>query len=315
MVIGMQLGGIHHLTAVTANVGQNHAFYTQVMGMRLVKKTVNQDDVSAYHLFYADAEASPGSDLTFFDWPVPRERRGTRSITRTGLRIGSEKSLMWWIDRLKAASIPVSSGFERAGRFGVDFEDFEGQRLSLVVDTKSKGNPWIGSPVPLEHQIICLGPVTMSIPELKPTQHLLTKIMGMREISEYTLGNNPVHVFEMGPGGASAELHVAVEAGVGVGRQGAGAVHHIAFRIATDEGYHGWLEHLADSGIPTSGPVDRFYFKSLYFREPGGILFEIATDGPGFAVDEPKDSLGLKLALPPFLESRRNEIEAGLKSL
>jgi len=315
MVIGMQLGGIHHLTAVTANVEQNHAFYTQVMGMRLVKKTVNQDDVSAYHLFYADAEASPGSDLTFFDWPVPRERRGTRSITRTGLRIGSEKSLMWWIDRLKAASIPVSSGFERAGRFGVDFEDFEGQRLSLVVDTKSKGNPWTGSPVPLEYQIIGLGPVTMSIPELKPTQHLLTKIMGMREISEYTLGNNPVHVFEMGPGGASAELHVAVEAGVGVGRQGAGAVHHIAFRIATDEGYYGWLEHLADSGIPTSGPVDRFYFKSLYFREPGGILFEIATDGPGFAVDEPKDSLGLKLALPPFLESRRNEIEAGLKPL
>ncbi len=311
----MQLGGIHHLTAVTAQVGKNHAFYTQLLGMRLVKKTVNQDDVSAYHLFYADGEASPGSDLTFFDWPVPRERRGTRSITRTGLRVGSEKSLMWWIDRLKAADISVSAGFERASRFGVDFEDFEGQRLSLVVDSKSKGNPWSQSTVPSEHQILGLGPVTMSVPDLKPTKHLLTTIMGMREISEYTLGDSPVHVFEMGPGGAAAELHVAVESNAPLARQGAGAVHHIAFRVASDEAYQGWLEHLADSGIPTSGPVDRFYFKSLYFREPGGILFEIATDGPGFAADEPKDKLGLKLALPPFLEPRRVEIERGLEPL
>jgi glyoxalase family protein len=311
----MQLGGIHHLTAVTAQVVKNHAFYTQVLGMRLVKKTVNQDDVSAYHLFYADGEASPGSDLTFFDWPVPKERRGTRSITRTGLRIGSEKSLMWWIDRLKSAAIPVSSGFERAGRFGVDFEDFEGQRLSFVVDTQSKGNPWTGSTVPAEHQIIGLGPVSMSVPDLKPTSHLLTKIMGMREISQYTLENIPVHVFEMGPAGAAAELHVALEPSASFARQGAGSVHHIAFRVATEAAHQDWIEHLADNGIPTSGAIDRFYFKSLYFREPGGVLFEIATDGPGFAADEPKDKLGLKLALPPFLEGRRREIEAGLKPI
>jgi glyoxalase family protein len=315
MIKAMQLGGIHHLTAVTAQVSKNHAFYTQLLGMRLVKKTVNQDDVSAYHLFYADGEASPGSDLTFFDWPVPRERRGTRSITRTGLRVGSEKSLMWWIDRFKYADINVSEGFERASRFGVDFEDFEGQRLSLVVDSKSKGNPWSQSTVPSDHQILGLGPVTMSVPDLKPTKHMLTTIMGMREVSVYTQGDSPVHVFEMGPGGAAAELHVAIESKAPLARQGAGAVHHIAFRVASDEAYQGWLEHLAESGIPTSGPVDRFYFKSIYFREPGGILFEIATDGPGFAADESKDKLGLKLALPPFLEPRRVEIERGLKPL
>lgn len=315
----MQLGGIHHLTAVTAKVKNNHAFYTQTLGMRLVKKSVNQDDVSAYHLFYADGLASPGSDLTFFDWPVPPERRGTSSIVRTALRVGSEASLVWWAQRL-ADSLVVSGGIvQRDGRATLEFEDSEGQRLSLGVDaqTREPARPWAKSPVPAEHQIVGLGPITLSVPTLKPTDFVLTRVMNMRGVRDYVLPGPTearVQVYEMGPGGAAAEVHVVVEPGLPRARQGAGAVHHVAFRTTQNE-YAAWAEHLEAAGMASSGPVNRFYFQSLYFREPNGILFEIATDEPGFTADEPLETLGEKLALPPFLEGRRAEIEAGLKPL
>ena len=312
----MQLGGIHHLTAVTADAARNFRFYTGPLGMRLVKKSVNQDDVSAYHLFYADGDASPGCDLTFFDWPAPRERRGTRSIVRTGLRVPGEQSLEWWARRLKDNGITAGVMGKRDGRSIIDFEDFEGQRLTLVADGGPKeAVAWDRSPVPAEHQIIGLGPITISVPELKATERVLVDLMNMKRVREYALDAVKVHVFEMGPAGPGAELHVAVEPAASPGRQGAGGVHHVAFRVPDDEAYEAWEQRLADHGMPSSGPVDRYYFRSLYFREPGGVLFELATDGPGFAVDEPKDSLGEKLALPPFLEGRRKEIEAGLKAL
>ena len=165
----MQLTGIHHLTAVTANAPQNHAFYTQVLGLRLVKKTVNQDDTSAYHLFYADGLASPGSDITFFDWPVTQERRGTRSIARTGLRAAGAGTLAWWKDRLVQANVRNGEVVERDGRLTLDFEDFEGQRLSLIDDGGvGTAHPWTRSAVPAEHQIRGLGPVTISVPDLRP---------------------------------------------------------------------------------------------------------------------------------------------------
>src|ERR671913_38027 len=160
----MQLTGIHHLTAVTANAAGNHAFYTGVLGMRLVKKTVNQDDVSAYHLFYADGLASPGSDLTFFDWPVGREQRGTNSIVRTGLRVAGEASLAFWRERLREAGVAHGETIERDGRLALDFEDPEGQRLSLVDDGGAgPSHPWERSTVSAEHQIRGLGPITMSV--------------------------------------------------------------------------------------------------------------------------------------------------------
>jgi len=312
----MQLQGIHHLTAITADAPRNFRFYTGTLGMRLVKKSVNQDDVSAYHLFYADGDASPGCDLTFFDWPAPRERRGTRSITRTGLRVPGETSLLWWEKRLKDAGLAATPIQLRDGRKVIDFEDFEGQRLSLVADDgRSEARAWDRSPVPPEHQIIGLGPITISVPDLKGTDRILTQVMEMRKAREYAQGEVRVQVYEMGPGGPGAELHVAVEPSALPGRQGAGGVHHVAFRVPTDEQYEAWEERLTEMGVGSSGPVDRYYFRSLYFREPSGILFELATDGPGFAVDEPKESLGEKLALPPFLEGRRKEIEAGLKPL
>ena len=318
----MQLTGIHHLTAVTANARGNLDFYTQTLGMRLVKKTVNQDDVSSYHLFYADGRGSPGTDLTFFDWPAARERRGTRSIVRTGLRVPAE-SLNFWAERLRGHNVDPKGVADRDGRPTLDFEDPEGQRLSLVADDgRRPANAWEKSTVPPEHQVRGLGPITISVPDVKLTDQTLTRLMNMRRAREYaapasdgSAGTSAVHVYEMGEGGPAGELHVAVEPGLGRAFTGAGGVHHVAFRVPTFEAYDQWNERLAEFRVPFSGPVDRFYFRSLYFREPNGILFELATDEPGFHADEPMESLGERLALPPFLEPRRAAIEAGLKPL
>ena len=315
----MNLLGIHHLTAISAQIRENHHFYTRTMGLRLVKRSVNQDDVSAYHLFYADAKGSPGTDLTFFDWPMPRERRGTRSITRTTLRVSGEASLVWWRERLEKHSVHRSEIHEADGRLMLTFEDAEGQRLALV-DDGGAGDPpavWEQSPVPAEHQIRGLGPIVISVPTLNPTDMLLTRVLNMRQARDYAHPENPstqVHVFAMGEGGAHAELHVAVQPDLSVAQQGAGGVHHVAFRTP-DADYEAWAERLGELGVPNSGPVDRFWFRSLYLREPNGVLFEIATDGPGFGVDEDEATLGQKVVLPPFLEPHRDRIVGNLKPI
>lgn len=313
----MQLTGFHHLTAITANAAGNHAFYTGVLGLRLVKKTVNQDDVSAYHLFYADAIASPGSDITFFDWPVGPERRGTNSISRIGMRVASAADLEWWLARFEALGIQHSGLAQRDGRAVLDFEDPEGQRLSLVVDGGlGPSFAWERSPIPARHQIRGLGPVTLSVPKLEPTDIVLREVLEMRQTRGYERGGASVQVYEMGEGGTpETELHVAVEPDLPQARQGAGAVHHLALRTPDEASYNAWADRLRAARMPSSGPVDRYYFRSLYFREPNGVLIEIATDGPGFATDEPLENLGERLALPPFLEPRRASIEAGLKPL
>ena len=317
----MQLLGFHHLTAITATAGANHAFYTQTLGLRLVKKTVNQDDVSAYHLFYADGLATPGSDITFFDWPTPPERRGHRSVVRTGLRVPTD-SMDYWASRLRDLKVTHSPLATRDGRLTLDFEDPEGQRLSLVAYDAGPTNPWSKSPVPAEHQIRGLGAITLSVPAIEATDAVLTKVMEMRQTREYTAAagdgsgaTSATRVYQMAEGGPAAELHVAIEPSLPPARQGAGGVHHVAFRTPNDAEYDAWASRLTQSRIPSSGPVDRYYFRSLYFREPSGILFEIATDGPGFASDEPLDQLGQRLALPPFLEPHRAEIEKNLKPL
>jgi glyoxalase family protein len=316
--MSLELKGIHHLTAVTARARENVAFYTGTMGMRLIKKTVNQDDTSAYHLFYGDAVASPGADLTFFDWPVGPAARGNHEISRTGLRVGSDESLAWWKSHLTKKDIASGEITERAGHLSLDFEDPEGQRFRLVSDPKSAGShPWDKSPIPAEHQIHGLGPITLSVPDLRRTEPVLTKVMNLREVRSYAAANGTAetHVFEMGPGGAAAELHVAVDPSLPMARQGAGGVHHVAFRTPDKDQFDEWVARTAELGVRTSGEVERYYFTSLYFREPNGILFEIATDGPGFTADEPLETLGERLALPPFLEGKRAQIEAGLKPL
>jgi glyoxalase family protein len=316
----MQLGGIHHLTAISAKPRDNLAFYTGLLGMRLVKKTVNQDDVSAYHLFYADGKANPGTDLTFFDFPAAPERRGTNSISRTGLRVAGEASLGYWRDRLKQSGGVTGDIVEVDGRLTLPFEDGEGQRLVLVDDGGAgMASPWERSPVPAEYQIRGLGPVVLTVHDLSRTAFVLTEIMNMRRVRDYAAHGAEIHVFAMGEAaGASslaAELHLIEDKVSPLARQGAGGVHHVAFRTPDEAQYHGWTKRLNELRVPNSGEVDRFYFRSLYFREPNGILFEIATDGPGFATDEPMELLGEKLALPPFLEPRRAAIEAGLKPI
>ena len=316
----MQLTGIHHLTAISANAKGNVEFYTQKLGLRLVKKTVNQDDVTAYHLFYADGVGSPGTDITFFDWPAAAERRGTNAIVRTAFRLGGEASLEWWAKRLAVLGIANTGVKLRDGRATIHFEDGEGQRLALIDDGGAgEAHPWERSTVPAQHQIRGLGPITLSVADLAPTDAILTKVMNMTEVREYGAAADGsgarVRVYQMGEGGPAAELHVIVEPDAPRARSGRGGAHHVAFRTPTDQTYSQWNERLRALGIPNSGKVDRFYFESLYFREPNGILFEIATDGPGFAGDEPLDHLGEKLSLPPFLEGRRRAIEAGLKPL
>jgi glyoxalase family protein len=314
----MEITGIHHLTAVSAKIRDNHHFYTGTVGMRLVKRSVNQDDVSAYHLFYADAKGSPGTDLTFFDWPVNPERRGTHSIVRTHLRVAGADALRWWTEHLRHKGVSAGDVVERDGRLTLDFEDPEGQRLSLIDDGGAgEAHPWARSPVPAEHQVRGLGPIVMSVPDLAPTDRVLQTVLNFRPVRTYAhpeSARHTVHVYEMGAGGPAAELHVAVQPDLPPARSGAGGVHHVAFRTP-DADYQAWAERLNSTRMPNSGPVDRFWFRSLYFREPNGILFEIASDGPGFAVDEDAETLGEKVVLPPFLEPRREGIVAALKPI
>jgi glyoxalase family protein len=313
----MQLHGIHHLTAVSSSIRENLRFYTQTMGMRLVKRSVNQDDVSAYHLFYADAVGTPGTDLTFFDWSMPAEKRGTNSIVRTMLRVSGMSSLEYWSDRLKELGVATGGIVERDGRATLEFDDPEGQRLGLV-DDGGKGDeptPWDASPVPKEHQIRGIGPIVMSVPDLRPTDTVLTRVMEMNHAREYQNDAHTVHVYTMKGDGPHTELHVAVEPDAPRARLGAGGVHHVAFRTPNESEYHAWTERLNSFGMPNSGEIDRYYFRSLYFREPGHVLFEIATDGPGFGVDEDLATLGEKVVLPPFLESHRESIVSHLKPI
>ena len=312
----MQLTGLHHVTAISADAPGNLTFYAGLLGMRLVKKTVNQDDVSAYHLFYADGMASPGSDLTFFDFPLGPERRGMGSIVRTTLRVSGAAAFDYWAGRLGAAGIAVSAPHMTSGYRQLDFEDREGQRLALIDDGGAGvAHPWSRSEVPPQHQIRGLGPVTISVPRLEPSAEFATLVMGMRPGRHYRAADGiGTHVFEMGEGGPAAELHMRVEPDALPARQGAGAVHHVAFSIP-DDAYDHWVRRYERLSIRSTGPVDRFYFRSLYAREPAGILYEIATEGPGFTADEPLETLGESLSLPPFLEARRKSIAAGLKPL
>jgi glyoxalase family protein len=267
--MSLQVHGIHHLTAVTAKASENLTFYTGVLGLRLVKKTVNQDDLRAYHLFYADAAGSPGTDLTFFDWPAARERRGNNSVTRTGLRV-PRGSAAWWAEHFAETGVSARVPTERDGRTVLDFEDPEGQRLSLVEDAGVTGKP-VDNAIPAEHQIIGLGPVTLTVPGLFPTDQVLERAYGMERARSYLGPEGETHVFTMAAEGPHGELHVVVRPSLPPYRPGAGGVHHVAFRIR-DEDYHAWDEHLTGLGLRTSGVVERYYFRSIYYREPNGVL-------------------------------------------
>jgi len=292
---------IHHVTAVTANIQRNLEFYTRVLGLRLVKKSVNQDDTSAYHLFYSDAVGTPGMDMTFFDWPMSAPNvAGGAQVALTSFRV-PEGALDFWADRLKDAGV---SAHREDGR--ILFADEEGQRLALVEDQgyPSLGEPWTKE-VPASAAIRTIHGVDLASVRPDSTAAVLKQILGYEEIGggEYRAGDD------------AHEALVRIVGADRVGMVGRGGVHHVAFRVADQDELIRTMERVESAGLRTSGEIDRFYFRSVYFREPGGVLFELATDGPGFASDEPQESLGEKLALPPFLEPRRAEIEAKLKPL
>lgn len=307
------LNGLHHVTAVTAQAPANLDFYTRLLGMRLVKKTVNQDDVSAYHLFYADALARPGTDLTFFDWAhVPTARMGAGTISETGLRVrGGSETLKLWTDWFDKNGIQRGEVETAHGVSSLPFQDPEGQHLRLVAEPHTEGkqfHPWRGSPVPLDSAIVGLSSVTLTVSDPDTTSRLLTEVLGFRKSAE------DANVFETGEDGPGAQ--VRVNAARQRGSQGAGGVHHVAWSVANADELLAWQDHIESFQLRTSGKVDRHYFQSLYFRIPEGILFEIATEGPGFTADgEDLDHLGEKLSLPPFLEPQRARIEAGIKPL
>ena len=318
----MELGGLHHMTAVTTRATENVAFYTGVLGMRLVKKTVNQDDVSAYHLFYGDELGRPGTEITFFDWPrlrIAPNHAGAGEISTTELRVSGREALDWWTGRFAEYGVSHGDIEERDGRYSVDFLDPEGQRLRLADEGESPrvegGIPWEESPVPGEFGIRGLGAVDLTVRDLGPTAWVLSELMDFRLVSEYEEGGNRIALFEVGPGGPGAAVRVVESPNAPQAHLGRGGVHHIAFRTPDAEEQRRWREKLREAGLGVTPQIDRYYFRSIYFREPGGILFEIATDGPGFATDEDATHLGERLSLPPFLEDRREEIEARLEPI
>lgn len=314
----MRLTGMHHVSAVTAHIDRTHGFYTRVMGMRPVIRSVNQDDPSMYHLFYGDGAGTPGSDLTMFDIPsAARERRGNNSITLTTLRVSGTAALEYWGARLTEHGLVHGGITQRDGRAVLDFEDPEGTLLALVDDGgEGAGVVWEESPVPAEYQVRGLGYSGITVPSLEPTARFLTDVLGLRHDRTYApqgAAEFSTHVFVMGEGGVHAEVHVTVRDDIPRARHGAGGVHHIALRVPDEADVPHWVGRLDALGFTNSGIVDRHYFTSIYVREPNGVLFELATDEPGFEVDGPLD--GERLSLPPFLEPYRVEIEGRLKPL
>jgi len=323
----MQLGGLHHVTAVTGDAAGNVAFYTQTLGLRLVKKTVNQDDVSAYHLFYGDEDGHAGTEVTFFDWPnAGPNLPGTGTIAAIALWVPDRSALDYWERRFTTLGVSHGAIEDGSGRSTLPFVDPEGQRLELVAANESErdrpgGTPWTKSPVPAAYQIRGLHAVRLLVARREPTARILTQTLGFRLEAEYVLstadGSAPrsVAVFAVGPGGLGTEVQLEERPDLSPGLVGIGGVHHVAFRTPTKEEHRTWRRRVGAAGVPVTPIVDRYYFESIYFREPGGILFEIATDGPGFATDEDPAHLGERLALPPFLEPYRVQIEAGLRPI
>jgi glyoxalase family protein len=318
----MELGGLHHLTAITTEATENVVFYTGVLGLRLVKKTVNQDDVSAYHLFYGDELGRPGTEVTFFDWPqfrIAPNHAGAGEVSTTEFRVRGREALDWWAGYLEEHGVRHEGVAEYDGRPSIAFTDPEGQRLRLADEGESPavagGVPWEGSPVPQEFGIRGLGAVDLTVRELAPTAWVLAEVLGFRLAGEYEEGGDRVSLFEVGLGGPGARVRVIESPGAPQARLGRGGVHHVAFRTPDEEEQRSWRERIREAGLGVTPQIDRYYFRSIYFREPGGVLFEIATDGPGFATDEEAEHLGERLSLPPFLEGQRPQIEDNLRPI
>lgn len=304
------LKGIHHVTAITSSAEKNYEFFTYILGMRLVKKTVNQDDIQTYHLFFADDKGSAGTDMTFFDFPnIPKGVHGTNEIAKTSFRVPTDAALDYWVKRFDRLDVKHTGIKEQFGKKTLSFVDFDDQQYQLISDEFNEGvasgTPWQKGPIPLEFAITGLGPIFVRIADFSYFKEMLERVMLFKEISQ----EDAYHLFEVGEGGNGAQIIVEHNEDLPNSRQGFGTVHHAAFRVEDRAMLDEWTKHFEDFGFRTSGYVDRHFFESLYTRVAPQILFELATDGPGFMGDEEYETVGEKLSLPPFLEPKREQIE------
>ncbi len=303
--------GVHHITAIAGGPQQNVDFYVGVLGLRLVKRTVKFDDPGTYHLYFGDELGHPGTILTFFPWPgAPRGRRGTGQATATSFSV-PPGSLEYWRDRLRAFGIASEEPYARFDEDVLAFFDPDGLLLELVGSPHAvAGSPWMGGPVPEHSAIRGFHSVTLAERSSSATISLLGEVLGFRRVG--TAGTR--HRYEAGRGGPGTWVDV-LSPGAAPGRVAVGTVHHVAWRTATDESQEAWRRRIAEKGYGVTPVRDRQYFHSIYFREPGGVLLEIATDPPGFTVDESPEQLGTALRMPPWLESMRTALEERLPPL
>lgn len=309
-----ELKGIHHITAITSSAPKIYDFYTNILGMRLVKKNVNQDDLSTYHLFFADDRGNPGTDMTFFDFKgIGPHRQGTDDISRSAFRVPSDNALNYWLKRLSHYEVKHGDIIEQFGNKVIYFEDFDHQQYAIFSDENDEGvasgEPWYKGPVPNEYAITGLGPIFLRAQSAELMDKVLIDIMHMRKIAveaEFVL-------YEMGKGGNGGSVIVEINENLPRAMQGYGGVHHVAFRVEDRAHLDQWENHFNKLGLPNSGFVERFYFKSLYARIYPNILFELATDGPGFIDDqEDYEILGETLTLPPHLRDQEDYVRTQL---
>ena len=297
--------GIHHVTCITADVQRCTDFYVGVLGLRFIKKSINQDMPDTYHIYFGDYLGTPGTAMTFFGWPTwPKQRPGTGQITTVSFQVPSG-SLGFWSKRLKG----FDADHRMVNRFDADallLHDPDGIELNLVANSSDdRWKPWPDAPVDPEHAIRGFHSVTMTLAELAATFNLLTSVMGFRVAAED--GNRTR--FETGDGGPHATLDVIESPEGPEGDESTGTVHHVAWRTPDADSQKRWRDALTTAGRNVTPVIDRYYFKSIYYREPGGVLFEIATDGPGFTVDEAPEKLGTTLSLPPWFQVRRDRLD------
>jgi glyoxalase family protein len=307
-----QIKGIHHITAIAGNAKRNVDFYTNTLGLHLVKKTVNFDDPSTYHLYYGDQVGSPGTILTFFPWEgITTGRRGARQATEIGYSV-PKGSLDFWVNRLDTHNVTYNKVADKFGEQYLTLLDPDGLKLELTVAKNADNREaWVTDEVKAENAIKGFHNITITTNKMQPTADILTGVFGYKLLEQHV--NRFRFITDAVENAAIVDL-VEV-AGEIAGHVAGGSVHHVAFRVSDEKTLMAYREKIEKLGLHITDKIDRNYFYSLYFREPGGVLFEIATDNPGFAVDEPADELGTHLMLPAQYESRRTEIEKNLPQL
>ena len=305
--------GLHHVTAIASDPQRTLDFYVGLLGLRFVKRTVNFDDPASYHFYFGDARGTPGTILTFFAWPGARRGiRGTGQIEAPAFAIPPD-SVSYWLDRFKEHHVPAEKTLARFGEEVLRFADPDGLVIELIASIPSAGfEPWVDSTVPVEHSLRGFHGVSIALEGYEQTATLLTETFGYRLVERL---NNRFRLAAPSEAGAGRIVDLLCRPDGSPGRVAAGSVHHIAFRARDDAEQLVWRERLVDLGYNVTPVIDRTYFHSIYFREPGGVLFEIATDPPGFTLDESLEELGDQLRLPPWLEPTRSQVEEVLPAI